>query len=91
MFSRVVPFKRIELPSRLLLIPSLILFLASAVLGQDCGPQGLVEWWPGDGNALGIVGGNNGVPVNSPDFSPAVVDRGFSFNGVNQCVRIPFM
>lgn len=44
-------------------------------------PAGLANWWPGDGNANDIVGGDNGTLVGGVAFAPAEVGQGFSFNG----------
>jgi|GEM_PF-619849 len=52
-------------------------------------PSGMVGWWPGDGNANDIVGGNNGTPVNGAGFAPGIVGQAFSFNGANQTVTVP--
>lgn len=43
-------------------------------------PGGLVSWWPGDGNANDIRGGNNGTLQGGVSFSAAEVAQGFSFN-----------
>jgi len=52
-------------------------------------PSGLVDWWPGDGNALDIVGGDNGFPQNGVGYGTGVVGQAFSFNGVNQWIYTP--
>jgi hypothetical protein len=52
-------------------------------------PAGLVSWWPADGNADDIAGGNNGTLENGATFGPGEVGEAFSFNGVNQYVQIP--
>src|SRR5438105_2964029 len=44
-------------------------------------PSGMVAWYPGDGNANDIVGGNNGSPQGSVTFAPGEVAQAFSFNG----------
>jgi hypothetical protein len=44
-------------------------------------PAGLASWWPGDGNANDIVGGNDGTLVGGVTFASAEVGQGFSFNG----------
>ena len=51
-------------------------------------PSGMVSWWPGDGNAHDIKGGNDGTLQNFATFATAVVDRGFSLNGSTQYVSI---
>jgi len=52
-------------------------------------PTNLVSWWQGESNALDSVGSNNGMTTNGAGFAPGEVGRAFSFNGVNQYVRIP--
>jgi hypothetical protein len=61
---------------------------ADAQSGCDPAPSGLVSWWPGNGNALDIQGGNNGTLENSATFAPGEVAEAFSFNGQNQYVQI---
>ena len=36
-------------------------------------PPGIVGWWPGDGNAIDIVGGNHGTLVGDTSFAPGMV------------------
>ncbi|MGD0538903.1 MAG: LamG-like jellyroll fold domain-containing protein, partial [Verrucomicrobiota bacterium] len=43
-------------------------------------PPGLVAWWPGDGNANDIIGGNNGTLTNGATFAAGKVGQAFSFN-----------
>lgn len=47
-----------------------------------------VGWWPGDGDANDIAGGNNGTLVNGATFAPGIVGQGFSFDGVNDFVQV---
>jgi hypothetical protein len=49
-------------------------------------PPGLVSWWPGDGNALDIVGPNDGTPFNGATFARGLVDQAFSFDGLDDVV-----
>ena len=51
-------------------------------------PSGLVGWWPGDGNANDIIGGNNGTLVNGATFGQGEVGQAFSFNGVSSFVDL---
>ncbi len=51
-------------------------------------PSGLVSWWPGDDNADDIVGGNNGTLQGDTIFTPGMVGQAFSFDGVDDYVRI---
>jgi hypothetical protein len=59
------------------------------VLNCTAPPSGLIAWWPGNGNALDIVGGNNGVLSSGVTFAPGEVGPAFSFNGSNQSVIVP--
>jgi hypothetical protein len=49
------------------------------VLNCTAPSAGLVSWWPGNGNALDIVGGNNGVLTNGATFVTGEVGQGFEF------------
>lgn len=51
-------------------------------------PAGMVNWWPGDGNATDIEGTNNGTPQNGATFAPGVVGQAFSFDGVDDRVDL---
>jgi hypothetical protein len=42
-------------------------------------PFGQVSWWPGDGTASDIQGGNTGTLQNGATFSSGVVGQAFSF------------
>ena len=53
-------------------------------------PPGLAAWWPGDGDANDIVGTNNGTLLNGATFAPGEVGSAFSFDGISQCVQIPY-
>jgi hypothetical protein len=47
-------------------------------------PQGLVSWWPGEGNANDIVESNSGTA--SVGFSPGEVGQAFNFAGTGAVV-----
>jgi Concanavalin A-like lectin/glucanases superfamily len=49
---------------------------------------GLVSWWPGERDAVDIIGGNNGVLLNGATFAPGKYGQAFSFNGTGAHVRI---
>ncbi|MBI4182094.1 MAG: right-handed parallel beta-helix repeat-containing protein [Candidatus Aenigmarchaeota archaeon] len=53
--------------------------------GQNCTPPppGMLGWWPGDGNAVDIAGGNNGTLRNGAAFGAGKVKQAFSFDGVD--------
>jgi len=40
-------------------------------------PPGLVAWWPANGNAVDIVGGNNGTLTNGVTYVPGEVGQAF--------------
>ena len=52
-------------------------------------PPGISGWWPGESNAVDIIGGNNGVLLNGAGFTNAVVGKGFAFDGGMGCVQLP--
>src|SRR5436853_6014099 len=47
-------------------------------------PNGMISWWPGDGNYHDIQDGNNGAPIGSVGFGNGQVGSAFSFNGNGQ-------
>src|SRR5436309_3014416 len=52
-------------------------------------PNGLVNWWPGDGNALAIVGTNNGTLQGGATATGlGVAGTAFTFDGTNSFVQI---
>ncbi len=59
------------------------------VAGCISPPSGLVSWWPGDGNALDIVGPNDGTLFNGATFAPGLVGPAFSFDGVDDTMDFP--
>ncbi len=46
---------------------------------QARGP-GIIDWWPGDGNANDIIGANNGV-LRNVNFESGMVNQAFKFKG----------
>jgi hypothetical protein len=68
----------------LLGILSITAALAMNGRSQSCAPvtSGLVDWWPGNGNANDIVGTNNGtIPYSDVTFGPGEVGEAFVFSG----------
>ena len=51
-------------------------------------PSGMVGWWPGDGNANDIIGGNNGT-FTANTYAPGEVGQAFSLDGLTGYVDIP--
>jgi hypothetical protein len=52
-------------------------------------PSGLVAWWPGEGNAYDVIGGNNGSLVGDLGYTNGEVGQAFAFNDTNAAVMIP--
>lgn len=52
-------------------------------------PSGMVSWWPGDGNADDIQGGNHGTLMNGATFATGKVGQAFSLDGVDDYVTVP--
>lgn len=44
-------------------------------------PSGLIDWWPGDGNALDIVTGIYAQTEGTVTYAPGMVSEAFSFDG----------
>jgi hypothetical protein len=60
---------------------------------NDCAtpPQGLVGWWPGNGNAEDIKNAHDGMAQNIT-YPPEYLDiprQAFGFNGVNSSIKVP--
>lgn len=51
--------------------------------------QGMVSWWPGDGNADDIRGSNPGVLTGAMTFAPGMVGQAFRFSGVSNGSTTP--
>jgi hypothetical protein len=52
-------------------------------------PDGLVGWWPGNGNAQDMVTRSYGLPKGGISFEPGKVGQAFRFNGIDSSVDIP--
>ena len=50
---------------------------------------GLVSWWPAEGNAMDIAGGNHGAPHSGVTFAPGQVGQAFSFDGQRAGINVP--
>ena len=42
---------------------------------------GLISWWQGEGNAIDVLGGNNGTLVGGVTFAAGKVGQAFNLNG----------
>jgi hypothetical protein len=72
------------------LIAIALVIRPGAAAAQTCTPPpaGLVSWWPGEGNAIDIISGNNGTLVGNVAFSTGEVGSAFQFNGASY-VSVP--
>jgi len=53
-------------------------------------PPGLISWWPGEGDARDVAGTNHGTLINGASTTAmGVVGQAFSFDGVDDAVRVP--
>lgn len=57
------------------------LIFMEATNSCDPVPAGLIAWWPGDGNANNIVGGDSGILENGAGFTAGEVGLAFQFDG----------
>lgn len=51
-------------------------------------PPGLIAWWPGDGNADDIVGGNNGTLVGDTFYVASSFDEAFFLDGSGDWIEV---
>jgi RHS repeat-associated protein len=58
------------------------------VTGCITAPSGAVAWWPGDGNANDIIGGQDGTLTNGLGFASSEVLQGFSYDGVDDVIAL---
>lgn len=61
-----------------------------SVITPACAPTGTgaISWWRAEGDSEDAVGGEGGVLVNGAAFVPGKVGQAFSFDGVNDHVRV---
>ncbi|MDT7781567.1 MAG: hypothetical protein QOC99_4079, partial [Acidobacteriota bacterium] len=59
--------------------------------GPTCAspPSQMVSWFPAEGNANDVQGGNNGTLQNGTTFAPGKVGQAFSFDGVDDYINTP--
>jgi hypothetical protein len=56
---------------------------------SDSLQSGPVSYWPADGNAYDLLGGNDGELLNGATYKPGVSGQAFSFDGVDGRVSVP--
>jgi Concanavalin A-like lectin/glucanases superfamily/Immunoglobulin domain/Bacterial Ig domain/Immunoglobulin I-set domain len=54
-------------------------------------PDGLVNWWAGDSNALDYIGTNHGTLLNGATYRTGKVDSAFALDGTNDVVDVGSM
>ncbi|HEX3557712.1 MAG TPA: FG-GAP-like repeat-containing protein, partial [Pyrinomonadaceae bacterium] len=52
-------------------------------------PSNLIAWYPGDGSASDIQGGDNGTPEGGLTFIAGKVAQAFNLNGTDADVKVP--
>jgi hypothetical protein len=57
--------------------------------GCDPPPSGIAAWFPAEGNAQDIIGGNNGTLMGGVTFASGKVGQAFNFDGSSGWVDIP--
>ena len=62
--------------------------LRVSAAGGHCveAPSGMVSWWPGDNNALDIVGSHDGTLQNGTTFAAGMVNQAFSFDALDDYI-----
>src|SRR5271169_3729630 len=89
--------RRLSLPKRIKrALPGMMALLIFVLLtpqllrAASCvpAPSGVVGWWPGNGNAVDIAGGNNGMLTNGVTYVPGEVGQAFNFNSNSAMVLI---
>ena len=66
-------------------------FNGATCVGSSClePPSDLEAWWPGDGDATDIIGGNDGTLVGDATYETGIVGDAFSFDGDGDYVMVP--
>ena len=65
-----------------------LLLIPATAPAQECSPapDGLVSWWPGDGNANDLQGPNHGTLMHGTTFAAGRVGQAFWLDGSNDYV-----
>ena len=74
-------------------ILTMLVSFGSFAVAQICvqPPEGLVSWWPGEGDASDIVGNNHGMRQNGATFAPGMVGQAILLDGIDGYVRCPII
>lgn len=71
-----------------LLVMAVTIFSTAAHAQYSPPTSGLVSWWRGDGNASDSADGNNGTALNGAGYTAGVLGSAFSFDGIDDHVRV---
>jgi Concanavalin A-like lectin/glucanases superfamily len=83
------PFIALRLGVLALLMSYTAVTAAHAIATCALPAAGMVGWWPGDGNANDIVGGDNGTLQGGATYAAGEVGEAFSLNGTDAFVLAP--
>jgi hypothetical protein len=77
-------------PLELALAPTAHQGSAAQTPASDCAPppSQMIGWWPGDGNANDIQGGNHGTLQNGATFTTGKVAQAFKLDGADDVVTM---
>jgi hypothetical protein len=76
----------------LVCILALALIFCAGSARSDCAPSpsDLISWWPGEGTAVDLRYGNDGVAIGGVTYGSGMVGEAFRFDGAaNQHVLVP--
>jgi hypothetical protein len=51
-------------------------------------PEGLVSWWPAEGDSADVIGGNNGTLTGQTSFAPGFIGQAFVLDGTGSGVSV---
>ncbi|HZQ46088.1 MAG TPA: hypothetical protein VFC07_03680, partial [Verrucomicrobiae bacterium] len=74
----------------LLLAVDMLIHASPACFGQTCDPlpSGLVGWWGGEGNAMDVMGQNNGTLFGNAAFANGEVGQAFLLDGQGSSITL---
>ena len=53
-------------------------------------PSGLISWWPAEGNANDLIGGNNGTLNGNVTYTQGKVGQAFLFTAARAALKSPW-
>ena len=59
------------------------LLAASVTAAHAQNPAGLLSWWPADGSADDVQGGNNGALSDGATYEAGAIGQAFRFDGTS--------